>query len=98
MKKNKIRKDMYVMNTHTGKAYKVSTDTVQSRNRRQLIGMESRNPESIQVCASSLYTLSHDEARLCMEAERLLRSRHKMSVKDKALLRKWRAFRESIVK
>lgn len=97
MKKHEIRKNMYVMNTHTGKAYKVSTDTVQSRNRRQLMGMECRYPESIQVCTSSLHMLTHDEAKLCMEAERIVRGRHKMSVKDKALLRKWRALRDSII-
>lgn len=87
----------FVMNRKTGKAYMIATDTVQSKNRRQLTGMESRRPESIQVCASSLHMLTRDEAKLCMEAERLVRGRHKKSVKDKALLRKWRALREKIV-
>ena len=98
MKKSKITENSYVMNTYTGKAYKVTTNTIQSRNRRELIGTGIRNPEITRTAESRLHALTHDEAKLCMDAERLIRGRHKRSVKDKALLRKWHALRNSIVK
>lgn len=93
----KMKAGTYVMNKKTGKTYMVATDTLQSKNRRQLTGLEIRRPESIQVCESSLCMLTHDEAKLCMEAERLVRSGHKLSVKDKAILKAWRSFRADIM-
>lgn len=87
----------YVMNCKTGKAYMIATDTVQTRNRRQLTGMEIRRPEIIQVCVSHLRRLSDEEARLCIEAERISRSKRKRSVKDRAILRAWHELRAKMV-
>lgn len=83
----------YVMNCKTGKAYMIATDTIQTRNRRQLTGMEIRRPEVIQICVSHLRRLSLEEARLCIEAERICRGKHKRSVKDRAVIRAWRELR-----
>lgn len=95
MKKQKIKSGSFVMNRKNGSTYMVSTDTVQSRNRRQLYSIASET--FTQACESSLVLLDRETARMCNTAERLVRSRRKLSVKDKALLKAWRAFRSDIM-
>ena len=87
----------YVMNCKTGKAYMIATDTIQTRNRRQLIGMEIRHPEVNRVSVSHLRRLSVEEARLCIEAERISRAKQKLSVKDRVILRAWQELRAKMV-
>ena len=94
---NHMKAGTFVMNRKTGKAYIIATDTIQTRNRRQLSGLGTRNREVTQVCMSHLYKLSRDEARLCMEAEQIMRGKRKRSVKDKALIREWTELRDRIV-
>ena len=66
MNKNQITENSYVMNTKTGKAYKVTTSTVQSRNRRELVGTGIRNPEITQVAESHLHPLSFPAAYIVL--------------------------------
>ena len=51
---NTLNSDEYVMNTKTGKAYIVTTDTLQTRGRRQLAGTGIRNPELTHVVENHL--------------------------------------------
>ena len=98
MKKKEIKAGSYVMNIKTGRAYKVTTDTVHSRNRRELVGTGYRNPEFTQIVESRLHPLSLDAAMICGEAERILRSKSRQSMSDKQILIMYRALRDSIVK
>lgn len=97
MKKNQITENSYVMNTKTGKAYKVTTGTVQSRNRRELVGTGIRNPEITQVAESHLHPLSFPAAAICSEAERIMRWKEKQTPFEKQVMVMYRALRNSIV-
>ena len=88
----------YVMNCKTGKAYKIATNTIQTRNRRQLTGMEIRHPKVTRASIYSLRKLSESEGKLCYEAERIMRGKHKRTDNDRAILLAWRELRKKIVK
>lgn len=98
MNKNEITENSYVMNNQTGKAYKVTTNTVQSRNRRELVGTGFRNPEITQVAESHLDSISFPAAIICSEAERIIRWKKKQTPFEKQVLVMYRALRKSIVK
>lgn len=98
IKMNKIEANTFVMNNQTGKAYMVTTDTVQSRNRRELLGTELRNPEITQYAESHLSSICTGAAMVCHEAERILRWKKKQTPADKQILIMYRALRNSIIK
>ena len=96
--KNTFYEGQHVMNNKTGKAYMVTTDTVQTRDRHQLVGTGIRNPELTRVAGSHLTTISPIAAILCFEAEKILRGKHKQSVEDQQILAMHRALKQEIVK
>lgn len=97
MNKNQITENSYVMNTKTGKAYKVTTSTVQSRNRRELVGTGLRNPEITRIAESHLHPISFPAALICGEAERIIRWKEKQTPFEKQVMVMYRALRNSIV-
>ena len=97
MNKGQITENSYVMNTKTGKAYKVTTNTGQSRNRRELVGTGFRNPEITRVAESRLHPLSFPAAVICSEAERIIRWKEKQTPFEKQVMLMYRALRDSIV-
>lgn len=97
MKKQKIPAMTYVMNRKTGKAYLVVTDTVQSRGRRQCEGTGLNNPEIIQICESSLVPINKMSARICQEAERIIRGKHKRTMSDYQTLYLWNAIKSAVM-
>ena len=97
MNKGQITENSYVMNTKTGKAYKVTTNTVQSRNRMELVGTGFRNPEITRVAESRLHPLSFPAAVICSEAERIIRWKEKQTPFEKQVMLMYRALRDSIV-
>ena len=94
---NTLNSDEYVMNTKTGKAYIVTTDTLQTRGRRQLAGTGIRNPELTQVVENHLESLDNTAAIVCYHAERILRGKHKQSAHDKQILAMYRALRKMVI-
>lgn len=97
MNNGQITENSYVMNTKTGKTYKVMTNTVQSRNRRELVGTGFRNPEITRVTESRLHPLSFPAAVICSEAERIIRWKEKQTPFEKQVMLMYRALRDSIV-
>lgn len=95
---NTFEQNSYVMNNKTGKAYRITTDTVQTRNRHQVVGTGIRNPESTQIAASHLTELSDIASLLCFEAERIIRGKHKHTETDKQILAMHNALKKSIIK
>ena len=97
MNKGQITENSYVMNTKTGKAYKVTTNTAQSRNRKELVGTGFRNPHITRVADSPLHPLSFPAAVICSEAERIIRWKEKQTPFEKQVMLMYRALRDSIV-
>ncbi len=95
---NTFSVDQHVMNNKTGLAYLITTDTVQTRNRRQLVGTGIRNPEFTRVAESHLTKLNEIAAVLCFEAEKIIRGKHKHTESDKQILAMHRALKKSIIK
>ena len=94
-----FEKNTFVMNNKTGKAYMITTDTVQTRNRRQVLGMGIVKPEITQIAESHLSELSDFGMALCHEAERIMRSKQKVAtLQEKEIMTAWRALKDSIVK
>lgn len=98
MKSSIIKANSYVMHTKSGKAYKVTTDTMQSRDRRQVVGTGIRYPEVAHFSENSLHSISLEAAFICSKAERIIRWKKKQSEADKQVLVMYRALRNSIVK
>lgn len=94
---NTLNSEDYVMNTQTGKAYVITTDTVQSRGRRQLCGTGIRNPEMTRAVENHLESLSNAAALVCFHAERILRCKHKQSAHDKQILAMYRALKNTVI-
>ena len=95
---NTFSVDQHVMNNKTGLAYRITTDTIQSRNRHQLVGTGIRNPETTRVAESHLTELNEFAALLCFEAEKIIRGKHKHTESDKQILTMHRALKKSIIK
>ena len=96
-KEKKIPAMTYVMNRRTGKAYIVTTNTVQTRNRRQVEGTGLLRPEITQICESSLVPISELSARICLEAERIIRAKRKRTKSDYQTLYLWNAIKAAIM-
>lgn len=97
MKKQKIPAMAFVMNRKTGKTYVVVTDTVQSRGRRQCLGMGTNNPEITQICESSLVPINSMSARICQEAERIVRAKRRRTMSDYQTLYLWDAIKAAVM-
>lgn len=95
---NTLEKNSYVMNNKTGKSYVVTTDTVQTRNRRQVLGTEILHPVMTQIAESHLTPIDIITAGVCFTAEKIIRGKHKLSDMDKQYLIMYRALKKSIVK
>lgn len=87
----------FVMNTKTAKAYRITTDTVQTRGRRQLVGTGIRNPELTQVTESHLTLLNDAAAYVCFEAEKIIRGKHKLTDHDRQVLAMHKALKNIVV-
>lgn len=92
-----MNKETFVMNNKTGKAYYIKTDTVQTRNRRQVIGFEIRNPERTRISESHLTPIKLDAAMVCLEAEKIIRGKHKRTKEDYITLAMHKALQNEIV-
>lgn len=98
MKKNKFEMLDCVMNNRTGKVYRISTNSRQTRNRWQLRGFELRNPEIARIAESKLIPISETSACICAEAERIERWKRRQNKSDREILLMARAIREKIVR
>lgn len=70
---------IYVMNRKNGKAYALTTQNLQTRNRVQLLGTGIRHPEHTQAALSSLVSLNRTDATICHAAEKIIRGKQKRS-------------------
>ena len=89
-------KNSYVLNTNdSATTYIVTTDTVQSRNRRQVKSTEPvRSHVNVQVAQKRLIQLSDWEAQVTMAAEQIIRNKKVMSDNDKAIVAVARSIKE----
>lgn len=97
MKKNNFEMCDCVMNNQNGKVFVVASDEKQTRNRRQLRGMEIRHPSIVRTAESKLTKISSTALCVCAEAERIVRWKKKQSEADKQILTMARALRDSII-
>lgn len=95
---NTFYEGQHVMNNQTGKAYMVTTDTVQTRDRHQLVGTGIRNPELTRFAGSHLTPISPVAAIICFNAERIIRGKHKQSEADRQIMAMHRALKKEIIK
>lgn len=89
-------KNSYVLNPNdSATTYIVTTDTVQSRNRRQIKSTEPvRSHVNVQVAQKRLIQLSDWEAHVTMAAEQIIRNKKVMSDNDKAIVAVARSIKE----
>lgn len=88
----------YVMNNQTGKSYMITTETVQTRGRRQVIGTGIRQPEITRFSESHLTPLTLVGAMICHEAEKIIRAKQKLTESDQQILAMHKALVKEIVK
>lgn len=86
----------YVMNRKTGKAYALTTNVIQTRDRVQLLGTGIRNPEHTQTALSSLVSLNQVDATICYHAEKIIRGKHKRSEGDEVLVSLYRMLQDDV--
>lgn len=88
-------KNTYVLNKNDkSTTYMITTDTIQSRNRRQLRSTHVKKPRKTEVAESHLIPLSAWEANVTMAAEQILRNKKLMSENDKAIVAVARSIKE----
>lgn len=86
----------YVLNTHDGLTYKVTSKTIQSRNRMQVTGTTVKNVRHIQVAKNHLRPLTQFEASICMTAEQILRNKKAMSEAEQTIVQLSRLLKKQV--
>lgn len=82
----RLNANTYAINKKTGKCVKLITDTLQSRNRRQVKDSRIYKSKTVQVAESALVSITDFEAQVCIEAEKIQRGMMKHSESDKKVL------------
>lgn len=87
----------YVLNTHDGLTYQVTSSTIQSRNRMQVTGTTVKNVRHIQVAKNHLRPLTQFEASICMTAEQILRNKKAMSEAESTIVQLSRLLKKQVM-
>ena len=87
----------YVMNRKNGKAYALTTNNVQSRDRVQVIGTGIRYPEHTQTALSSLVALNNADATTCYNAEKIIRAKQKRTDVDSVIVGLYRLLQDEVM-
>lgn len=74
-----MKKNNYVLNTTDGLTYQITTDKIQTRNRRQVRGTTIRNVKHTRIASNNLRYLTDFEASICMTAEKIIRNKKAMT-------------------
>jgi hypothetical protein len=87
----------YVLNTHDGLTYEVTSSTIQSRNRVQVAGTTVKNVRHVQVAKNHLRPLTEFEAGVCMAAEQILRNKKAMSESEATIVWLSRSLKKQVM-
>jgi hypothetical protein len=89
-------KNTYVLNPNDrSTTYRVTSDTKQSRGRRQIQSTEAKKlHKNVQVAESSLVKLSDWEAQITLSAEQILRNKKAMTDEQKVIVAVARSIKE----
>lgn len=89
-------KNTYVLNPNDrSTTYRITSDTVQSRGRRQVESTETKRAhKNVQVAQSSLIKLSDWEAQVTMAAEKILRNKKAMTPQEHTIVTIARSIKE----
>lgn len=80
-------KNTYVLNTNDKNTYQITSDTLHSRNRRQVKSTTHKVVKHVQVAQNSLIALSDWEASLCLRAEQILRNKKAMTAEEATIVK-----------
>ena len=83
----------YVLNTHDGLTYQVTSSTIQSRNRMQVTGTTVKNVRHVQVARP----LTQFEASICMTAEQILRNKKAMTEAESTIVQLSRLLKKQVM-
>lgn len=88
-------KNTYVLNKNDKTTtYMITTDTLHTRNRRQVRSTTVKSHRNTEVVENHLIPLSSWEAQVTMAAEQILRNKKAMSDNDKAIVAVARSIKE----
>lgn len=87
----------YVMNRKNGKAYVLTTNNIQTRDRVQLIGTGIRKPERTQTALSSLVALNNTDATICYNAEKIIRAKQKRTDAESVIVKLYHMLQTEIM-
>lgn len=90
-------KNSYVISKHDGLTYQVTSDTVQTRNRRSVKSTTIRNVKHTQFAADQLVMVTPFEAHLCMAAEKIIRGKKAMSETESTVVWLSRMLKKNIL-
>lgn len=90
-------KNTYVMNKKTGKTYMVTTDTYQTRNRRQVKDCRTNNPTTFQIAESKLVALTPFEAQIAVAGEKIERGKMAMSLDESFTMKMYRDLKKKVM-
>ena len=95
--KEKTMFSNYVLNTHDGLTYQVTSSTIQSRNRMQVTGTTVKNVRHVQVAKNHLRPLTQFEASICMTAEQILRNKKAMTEAESTIVQLSRLLKKQVM-
>lgn len=81
-----LSKNTFAIDKKTGRCYVLTTNTLQSRNRRQCQDMRIYKSVTKQIAESALVPVTDFEGELCFKAEKIQRGMMKHSDADKTIL------------
>lgn len=87
----------YAMNKKTGACYSIVTDTVQTRNRRQVQDFRLNKSKTTQIAESKLCPITEFEASICFAAEKILRGKQAMDAQQHVIVDLYKNLKSRIV-
>lgn len=91
-----LKKNSFVLNKNDhSTTYMITTDTLQTRNRRQVRSTQVRSHINTRVAESHLVPLSEDEAIITMAAEQIIRNKKAMTAQEKSIVSMARSIKEN---
>lgn len=92
-----LSKNTYVMNKKTGKTFMVTTDTYQTRNRRQVQDCRLHKSITTQIAESKLVALTPFEAQIAVAGEKIERGKMAMTYDESVIMRLYRDLKKRVM-
>lgn len=92
-----MNKNTFVISKNDEQCYMITSDTVQTRGRRQVCKTGYNKATNYQIAEKQLIPVTDFEASLWVTANKILRGKHAMSANEASIVRMYRLFKKQVL-